>query len=133
MSGFLDTSIMVRYLTGDLPQMAEQAAEVINAQDSLWVTGVVLAEVDHVLRLVYRISRARVVDYLLEFVSKQNMNCYGLEKGTVLQALRMCRPSGRISIADALIWAAARSSGRNVVYSFDQRFPSDGIEVRPGL
>ncbi len=133
MSGFLDTSMVVRYLTRDVPQMAEQAAEVINGQDSLWVTGVVLAEVDHVLRSVYRLSRETIVEYLLEFVSKQNMNCYGLEKGTVLQALRMCRPSGRISIADAMIWAATRTSGQNIVYSFDRRFPSDGIEVRASL
>ena len=113
--------------------MADQAAEVIDGEEDLWVDGVMLAEVDHVLRSVYRLTRERVVDHLLELVAKQNINCYGLEKGTVVRGLLMCRPSGRISVADALIWAAARSSGRNVVYSLDARFPSDGIEVRAGL
>ncbi|MEX2430622.1 MAG: hypothetical protein WD645_01730 [Dehalococcoidia bacterium] len=34
-----------------------------------------------------------------------------------------------MSIADALIWAAARASGANAVYSFDERFPNAGIAV----
>ena len=133
MSGFIDTSMVVRYLTRDVPALAEQAARVIDEEGDLWITGVVLAESYHVLRSVYRLTRETVVGYLVELVGKQNINCYGPDKATVLQALLMCRPSGRISIADALIWAAARSSGQNVVYSLDQRFPSDGIEVRAGL
>ena len=132
-SGFLDTSMVVRYLVRDVPEMAEQAAAVIDGEEELWVTGVVLAEVSYTLRSMYLLPRELVIDHLLAFVGKQNIYCYGLDKGIVLRALLMCRPSGRISLADALIWAAARSTGRNVVYSFDQRFPSDGIEVRSGL
>ena len=75
MSGFLDTSLVVRYLTRDVPQMADQAAEVIDGQEDLWVDGVILAEIDHVLRSVYRLTRERVVDHLLELVGKQNINC----------------------------------------------------------
>ena len=133
MSGFLDTSIVVRYLTNDVPRLAEQAAGVIEGGEDLWVTGVMLAEVDYVLRSVYQIPREAVIDQLLEIVGKENIDCYGLEKEVVRQGLLMCRPSGRVSAADAIIWAAARSSGRNVVYSFDRRFPSEGIEVRAEL
>ena len=35
MSGFLDTSLVVRYLTRDVPQMADQAAEVIDGRWSV--------------------------------------------------------------------------------------------------
>lgn len=45
----------------------------------------------------------------------------------------MCRPSGRVSFGDAMVWAAARSAGVEVVYTFDRRFPSVGIEVRREL
>ncbi len=114
----------------DVPEMAQQAAELIEGEENLWITGVALAEVSYVLRSSYLLPREMVIDHLLTFLSKQNVSCYGLDKGTVQQALFMCRPTGRISVADALIWAAARSSGENVVYSFDQRFPSDGVEVR---
>ena len=133
MSGFLDTSMVVRYLIRDVPEMAEQAAAVIDSEEELWITGVALAEVSYALRSTYLLSREIVIDHLLAFLGKQNIDCYGLDKGTVLQGLLMCRPSGRISVADAMIWAAARTSGRNVVYSFDERFPTDGIEVRAEL
>ena len=133
MSGFLDTSMVVRYLVRDVPEMAEQAAGVIDGGADFWVTGVAMAEVSYVLRSVYQMPTEIVIDHLMAFLGKQNIDCYGLDKGTVLQALLMCRPSGRTSIADAMIWAAARSSGRNVVYSFDSRFPTEGIEVRAGV
>ena len=122
--------MVVRYLVRDVPEMAQQAAELIEGDEDLWITGVALAEVSYVLRSSYLLPREIVIDHLLVFLSKENVYCYGLDKGIVQQALLMCRPTGRISVADALIWAAARSSGENVVYSFDQRFPSDGVEVR---
>lgn len=130
MSGFLDTSMVVRYLSGDPPGMAEQAAQVIDGEEGLQVTDVVLAETAYVLTSVYRISRSIVVDHLIAFVQKENILTFALEKGLVLQALLMCRPSGRISFADALVWAAARFAGSQVVYSLDERFPGDGLEVR---
>ena len=125
--------MVVRYLVRDMPEMAQQAAKLIDGGEDLWVTGVALAEVSYVLRTTYLLPREIVIDYLLELLSKQNVSCYGLDKGIVQQALLMCRPSGRTSIADALIWAAARTSGQNLVYSFDARFPTEGIEVRAGL
>ena len=45
----------------------------------------------------------------------------------------MCRPSGRVSIADAMIWAAARTDRASAIYTFDRRFPGDGIEIRQTL
>lgn len=133
MSGYLDTSMAVRYLVRDVPEMAEQAATVIDGEEILWITGVALVEADYVMRSVYLLPRAMVIDQLMALLRKQNIDCHGLDKGIVLQALLMCRPSGRISVADAMIWAAARSSGRNIVYTFDERFPTDGITVRTGL
>jgi predicted nucleic acid-binding protein len=74
-----------------------------------------------------------VVDHLLTFLQKQNILPFALDKDLVLQALLLCRPSGRVSFADALVWAAARSSDSKLVYSLDERFPEDGVEVRREL
>ena len=129
MSGFLDTSIIVRYLTGDSPQLAEQAAEIIDKDEDLKITDVAIVETAYVLTSVYEIPREIVVDNLVTFMQKKNISPYALEKGLVLQALLLCRPSRRISFADAMIWAAARSAGSKIIYSLDDRFPSDGIEI----
>ncbi len=130
MSGFLDTSILVRYLTGDPYDLAERAAQIIDTEDNLQLTDVVLAETAYVLTSVYQVRRGVVLDHLITFLQKQNISPYSLDKDLVLQALLMCRPSRRISFADSMIWAAARAAGNPVVYSLDQRFPGDGLEVR---
>lgn len=130
MSGYLDTCMVVRYLTGDPPELAEQAARVIDNEDGLQVTDVVLAETAYVLTSVYRVPRDLVVDHLITFLQKENIAPFALDKGLVIQAMLLCRPSGRVSFADALVWAAARSAGSRVVYSLDERFPADGLEVR---
>ena len=132
-TGLLDTSVLVRYLSGISPELASEAAFIIDGSGRLMISGVALAETAFVLTTVYGGSREDVVDRLIEFLRKENIDTFGLDKQYAIQGLLMCRPSGRDSFADALIWAAARSGGGDFVYSFDQRFPSDGIEVRSGL
>lgn len=132
MSGLLDTSIVVRYLTGDPPELAEQAAQVIDSEDGLQVSDVVLAETAYVLTSVYHFARSVIVDHLMAFLQKENVTPFALDKGLVLQALLLCKPSGRVSFADAMVWAAARASESRVVYSLDERFPKDGLEIRRG-
>jgi len=130
LSGFLDTSVIVRYLTGDPPELAEQAANIIDKLDDLLVTDVVLTETAYVLTSVYQVPREVTVDHLIAFLQRENISPFALDKSLVLHALLLCRPSGRVSFADAMVWAAARSAGNKVIYSLDKRFPSDGLEVR---
>ena len=130
MNGILDTSVIVRYLTGDPPDLADRAATIIDTGADLLVTDVALVETAYALTTVYGVPREVAVDYLITFLQKKNIYTLGLDKDMALHALLLCRPSGRVSFADAMVWAAARSSGSQVIYSFDERFPSDGVEVR---
>ncbi len=126
----MDTSVVVRYLTGDSPELANRAASIIEGQDGLLITDVVLAEAAYVLMSVYQFPRDLVVDSLVALIQRQGISTYALDKGLVLQALLMCHTSARVSFADAMLWAAASSAGSRIVYTFDQRFPSDGLELR---
>ena len=130
MTAFLDTSVIVRYLTGDPPDLADRAAGMVDRVDDLLVTGVVLAETAYVLRSVYQVPREIVVDSLVTFLQKRNISTLAMDKGLALQGLLLCRSSGRVSFADAMVWAAARSAGAEIIYSLDERFPSDGLTVR---
>ena len=130
---FLDTSVVVRFLTGEPPEMAIRAGRIISEVDNLLVTDVTLMETAHVMRTQYQSSREDTVDSLIDFVQRDNISVYGLDKNLVLEGLMMCRPSGRVSIADAMIWAAARSAGARTIYTFDRRFPDDGIELRQSV
>ena len=133
MSVFLDTNVIVRYLTGDHPDMSERAAQIIEEAENLTITEGILGETAFVLLSVYRKSRSEVVDGLMDLVQRENISTYAMDKNLVLQGLMMCRPSARISIPDAMIWAAARSDGATAIYTFDQRFPGEGIEIRQTL
>lgn len=130
MGGLLDTSMIVRYLTGDPPELAERAARIIDVEDKLQVTDGVLMETAYVLMSVYGVERLTVVDHLIALLQKENISAFGVDKGVALQALLMCRPSGRVSFADALLWAVAQTTDEKTVYTLDGRFPSDGIVVR---
>jgi predicted nucleic acid-binding protein len=129
MAALLDTSVVVRYLTGDPPRLAARAARIVDSGESLAISAVVVAETANVLSTVYGVPRADLVDGLVDFLQRKNVATFRLDKGMVIQGLLLARPSGRVSFADAMVWAAARSSAAPI-YSFDERFPDDGIEVR---
>ncbi|MGQ0570320.1 MAG: PIN domain-containing protein [Armatimonadota bacterium] len=131
LSGVLDASFMIRYLTGQPPKTANLAREMIDSNLQLRVTDVGIVETAYVLTTVYRVSRAAVVDALAALVQRRNIISLGAEKEYMILGLLMCRKSARISFGDALIWAAARSRKVSVVYTFDERFPSDGITRKP--
>jgi predicted nucleic acid-binding protein len=126
----VDTSFVVRYLTDDPPEMATRAAEVVDSERVLAMTTVVLAEVWYVLRDRYQVPREAALDALLGLVGRANIRVLHLSKDVIVSALELCRPSGRVSVADALIWAEARQAEIPVVYSFDQRFPTLDLDVR---
>jgi predicted nucleic acid-binding protein len=129
-SAFVDTSVLVRYLTGDPPEMLATAERIIDGPQRFLLTGVALAETAYVLTSFYQVPRTVVVDSLVTLLRKRNVSTYGLDQGLAIRALLLCRPSKRVSFADALVWAAARSAGADAVYTFDERFPEEGIELR---
>lgn len=128
--GFVDANIILRYLLNDLPDQARAAAQILDRDAELIVTDGTLAEVAYILSRQPGIAREQAVDALIAFISKRNITLHALDKALTIQGLLRCRPSGRISFADALLWASARSAGASVIYSFDERFPADGLTVR---
>jgi predicted nucleic acid-binding protein len=130
MTAFVDANVILRYLLNDVPDMAERAAQILDNSPDLALTDAVLAEVAYVLMRQYGIPRSAIVDDLIALIQKPNIGVWRLDKDTVIRALLLCRPSARVSFTDAMLWASARSAGATIVYSFDERFPSDGIAVR---
>ncbi|GAB5602348.1 type II toxin-antitoxin system VapC family toxin [Thermus sp. FJN-A] len=131
MRALVDTNLLVRYLTGDPPHLAEQAARVLDGEETLGITEVALVETAYVLESVYGVPRKEVVDALLALLQKENLRAVGGDKDLWMRALLLCRPSRRVSFGDALIWAAALASGVRRVYTLDARFPREEIQVGP--
>lgn len=134
---FVDTNVLVRYLTGEPAKQADAAARLldgeIEGEAALSITSTVLLETAYVLHTVYALPREAVVDALSELIQKRNIALYQMNQDVVLQGLALCRPSGRVSFGDALLWASVRSASHQdkaTLYSFDQSFPTDGIDLK---
>lgn len=126
---FLDTNYVVRYILDSPPEMAAQAARIIDSREPLFLSEWVILESAYVLDSVYKISRQDIVDALSELVQRQNLILPILPKPLALAALDICRRSKRCSFTDAFLWAQALETGAGRVYTFDRRFPSEGITL----
>jgi predicted nucleic acid-binding protein len=126
---FLDANLPVRYLTDDPPELAARAAALIESDTALTISFLTLAEVAYVLTKVYGRERGQVVEALIALIQRENLSVYHVDTDLAVEALELCRPSGRVDFADALLWAEARTAG-GIVHTFDARFPEEGITVR---
>lgn len=125
----VDTNVLARYLLNDDPDLGPAAARLVDGAEKLGVSLATLAETAFVLSRVYEVPREEVVDSLVELLRKRNIEVLGAEKGLVASALLLCRPSGRVNYADALINADARAHGITRLHTFDDRFPSEGLTL----
>lgn len=127
--GLLDTSVVARYLVGDSPEHAACAAALIDSERPLRISLIVLAELGFLLTRFYRIDRFRVVDVLVDLLSRTNIEAHEIPTDLASEALSLCASSGRVSFADAMLWATARSiaSTGAEIWTFDRSFPAEGI------
>jgi predicted nucleic acid-binding protein len=129
MSDYIDANLILRYVTGLPEDQHQRARALVESELILHVPQVALLEAAHVLRTQSSLSREQIVDTLTEFVQRENILIRNLQRDVVVEALRLCRPSGRVSFGDAMIWAALRCAPPARLFSFDARFPSEGIDL----
>ncbi len=129
---FLDTSFIIRYLTNDLPELAERVARTIEGDKVLILSEMALLESAYVLASRYHVPRAEIVDSLMALVQRRNLRMASVPKARVLEALHLCRDSKRYSLTDALLWAQALENDAAGIYTFDRRFPRSGLPILTG-
>lgn len=125
----VDTNVLVRYLLQDDPEQGRSAAKLVDSETKLGISLVALAETAFVLSRNYQVPREEVVDRLVELLRKRNIDVLGVDKNLAASTLLLCRPSSRVNYADALINADARANAVGKLHTFDERFPSDGLEI----
>jgi predicted nucleic acid-binding protein len=69
LSAFIDTSIIVRHLTGDPPAMAPRATRFLAAESGLLVADVIVAETVYVLESFYEAPRDQVVEAIRSMIA----------------------------------------------------------------
>lgn len=125
----IDANVVIRYLLNDVPSQAEKARRLIDSEEPIGLTAVVLAEIAWVLvGPRYRHARGEVATALIELLARENVVAVGFDKVEAQAALSSCLPEGGAAhLGDALIAACARSAGLEEIYSFDERFSRAGL------
>ena len=125
----VDTSVVVRYLVGTPTDQAARAARLIDGQETIAISLVVLVETAHVLRTQYGVARADVVDALLDLVRREDVAVLGMTTADTTDALVRARSQPGHPIPDALIAIAARAAGALPLASFDREMARYGVAV----
>ncbi|HIJ38059.1 MAG TPA: type II toxin-antitoxin system VapC family toxin [Rhodospirillaceae bacterium] len=111
----IDTNLIVRYLTGDHPEQAAVAKELIDSED-VYVCITVFLETEWELRSVYGFAAKQLAAALRAFAGLQHVTIE--DAGQIAQALDWMEAG--MDFADAL--HLTKAQGCDAFVSFDQRF-----------
>lgn len=112
-----DTNVVLRYLLNDIPEMADEAEQLIK-NDTVGVTTEVLAEVVYVLGGVYHLSRTEIADAVKLFLEDVPA-VYLSDKKIIIAALDLYAEKS-LDFVDCVIWAYHHISGIDVK-TFDKK------------
>jgi predicted nucleic-acid-binding protein len=118
-----DTNIIVRFLTGDPPDMAERVRALFQAVDrgelSLIIPEIVIAESIWMLHSYYEISRSEIARILVALIAQDGLDID--DRPQLIEALRLFSEMN-VDFADALLAVKMRQEGVSEIYSFDHHF-----------
>jgi predicted nucleic-acid-binding protein len=126
-SGFVDTNVLIRHLTGDPPEQARRASSFLAASEPLWLADLIVAEVVYVLESVYDVGRTDVARLARSIVSSDRMLVSDL--ALLLRSIEVYERH-RLAFADAYLIASAERTGIGVVVSFDKGISRVGTVQR---
>ena len=117
MTAFVDTSILVRHLTGDPPAQARRATRYLEAADELLLPDLIAAEVAYVLESYYEVPRGQVAEALRAIVAFPSIRM--VDADLLRRAVEVYEVH-RLDFADAYLVASAERTGVGVIASFDR-------------
>jgi predicted nucleic-acid-binding protein len=126
-SVLLDTSVLVRHLTGNPGDQARRATAFLESGHDLWLVDLVVAELVYVLRSVYCLPRketASLVRAVLESPAVTVSNARVL-----YQSLHLFEAT-RLDYAEAYLVALAEVAGVDGIASFDRSLDRVGTVTR---
>lgn len=131
MTGFLDTNVLVRHLTGDPPELAQAATQFLRDAEELRVPDLIVADVVDVLESFYEVERPRVAELVRAVIAFPAITV--LDQDLLLRAIEIYEIH-RIDFAEAYLVASAERSDVNVVVSFDRSIDRVGTvhRLEPG-
>lgn len=120
---YVDTNVILRFLTGDPPDLAAQARSLFDAVErgevTLVVDEIVVAEVVWVLHSFYGYPPREIARVVRELLSHEGLQAE--DKSGLLTALSLFAEKG-VDFADALVAVHMGRQGIQKIFSFDRHF-----------
>ena len=127
---FIDASVLVRYLAEDDPPRAFAAAELIDSDCTLVVSGLVLLEAVHGLRTGLGHGNPELARALIAFLTRANVEVADADRAHLVAALEWSLASSARRIPDAIITSTAAQAGCHWIATFDEAFASPTVPSR---
>lgn len=127
---FVDTSVLTRYFAEDDVPRALAAAQLVESDVKLVISTSVLIELIHSLRTQEAMTNPQLGELMVAFLSRANVELADADKAGVIGAIFWAQNSSARRIPDAIISAAARHAGADLIATFDERFSSPSVPVR---
>lgn len=120
---FLDTNILVRFMTNDNEDRARRGlallAQVERGEVRLVTSTMVIFETVFTLRRTYRVSHARIRDNLVPILTLEGLQVP--DRRLLLRALDLC-VEFNVPLADAYNVASMEALGISEIFSWDPHF-----------
>ena len=126
----LDTNVLVRYLTQDNQEQANKANRLVEQQLSAHQPGyialITLVEIVWVLESCYEQSKSELLDVLHAVLTTKQLL---VEQADIVYLAIKRFANGHADFSDALIAALSENNGCHVVFTFDKKAVSVGMEL----
>ena len=116
-SGFVDTNVLIRHLTGDPPAMSKRATAFLREASELYLTDLVVAETIYVLESYYELPREQIATTIRSLLAFDSISV--VDRDVLLRAVEVYEID-RLDFAEAYLLACAESTGIGRVVSFDR-------------
>jgi predicted nucleic-acid-binding protein len=116
-SGFVDTNVLIRHLTGDPAAMSKRATAFLREASELYLTDLVVAETIYVLDSYYEVPREQIATTIRSLLAFNSISV--VDRDVLLRAVEVYEIDP-LDFAEAYLVACAESTGIGRVVSFDR-------------
>jgi len=127
---FLDTSVLVRYLSDDDPARAHAAAVLIDGEQTVVVSTGSILETIHVMRTEFGVRNPDLGRGLIRLLSKRNVELADADAPGMAAAIERTLQWSERRIPDAILSVVAERAGCDWIATFDEHFVSPLVPSR---
>ncbi len=123
MRAYVDANVILRFITGDPPEMAREAKALFEAADrgeiTLALDEIIVVEVVWVLHSFYKIEKNKIKQVMQAFIANEGVEM--ADKMDILLALTLFADKN-VDFADALVSVHMNQNDVRGIFTFDRDF-----------